>query len=415
MSPRFPIGVATTYNLPLSSRLSRDAPRSSPLARVRARAPLCQRGILLCTDQAGNLAEARTRRKNSSRPPVVSVPLPPEQAIVTAPPTLPAVPPPAMPVPRGPAVTLLLPLDAPDFRSAAESLRQGFMAAMQTEGRKLDVAIRRTDAGAERVLVEYDAAVAAGTRLVVGPLTRSGVAALSASGRIAVPTLALNQPPAGVLPRSLYAFGLSVEAEARQIARQAWDDAIRVAAVVSSTTPLARRSREAFVEAWGALGGRIARIIELSAEADRIADRGDCSIEIRPKQCSWRRPGIARGCCARMSAACRCMRHLRSTRATIRSKNFDLNGVRFAEMPWLVRLEDPAIARYPRPEGLDGDLARFYALGIDAFRLAAALLEGRRSFVLEGVTGQLVVSDGGIVERRLVAATFRDGRCVALE
>ncbi len=288
------------------------------------------------------------------------------------------------------------------------------MAAMQTEDRKLDVAIRRTDAGTERVLVEYDAAVAAGTRLVVGPLTRSGVAALSASGRIAVPTLALNQPPAGVLPRSLYAFGFSVEAEARQIARQAWDDGIRVASVVSSTTPLARRSREAFVEAWGALGGRIARIIELPAEANllqirELLDRDSPQavfLAASGDRARLLRPYIGRVPVYGTS-------QINSGDDPL--KNFDLNGVRFAEMPWLVRLEDPAIARYPRPEGFDGDLARFYALGIDAFQLAAALLEGRRSFVLDGVTGQLVVSDGGIVERRLVAATFRDGHCVALE
>jgi outer membrane PBP1 activator LpoA protein len=369
---------------------------------------------LLCTSAAFSCAPLKPATSPAAKAPAESAP--PEQSIGTAPSTSPAITPPlsTVPMPRGPAVTLLLPLDAPDFRSAAEALRQGFMAAMQTEGRKLDVAIRRTDAATDRVLVEYDAAVAAGTRLVVGPLTRGGVAALSTSGRVAVPTLALNQPPAGVLPRTLYAFGLSVEAEARQIARLARDDGIRVAAVVSSTTPLARRSREAFVAAWDALGGRMVRIIELSAQADPLQIRE--LLERDPPQAVFL---AASGDHARLLRPYVGRLPVYATSQINTSddpvKNLDLNGVRFAEMPWLVRLEDPAIARYPRPEALDGDLARFYALGIDAFQLTAALLEGKRSFVLNGVTGQLVVSDAGIVERRLVAATFRDGRCVALD
>jgi outer membrane PBP1 activator LpoA protein len=377
---------------------------------------------LLCASAAFSCAPLKPATSPKSAPaakipaPVPATPpasLPPEESIATAPPALPVTPPPAVPPPRGPAVTLLLPLDAPDFRSAAEAIRQGFMAAMQTEGRTLDVGIRRTDAGSERVLAEYDAAVAAGTRLVVGPLTRSGVAALATSGRVSVPTLALNQPPVGAPTRLLYAFGLSVEAEARQIARQAWDDAIRVAAVVSDATPLARRSREAFAEAWSALGGRIVRMIELPAEADPSQIRE--SLDRDPPQAvflaaSGERARLLRPYVGRTPVYATSQINAGDDPL----KNFDLNGVRFAEMPWLVRVQDPGIARYPRPEGLDSDLGRFYALGIDAFRLAAALLEGRRSFVLDGVTGQLVVSDG-MVERRLVAATFRDGRCVALE
>jgi hypothetical protein len=96
-------------------------------------------------------------------------------------------------------------------------------------------------------------------------------------------------------------------------------------------------------------------------------------------------------------------------------KNLDLNGVRFADMPWLVRPEDPALARFPRPPALDGDLLRFYALGIDAYRIAAALLDGERAFEVQGVTGRIAVSASGAIDRRPLAATFRDGRCVALE
>jgi outer membrane PBP1 activator LpoA protein len=94
--------------------------------------------------------------------------------------------------------------------------------------------------------------------------------------------------------------------------------------------------------------------------------------------------------------------------------NLDLNGVHLVDMPWLVRPEDPAVALYPRPPTLERDVARFYALGIDTYRIAAALLEGRRAFEFDGVTGHISVTDTGAVERRPIAATFQDGKCVAL-
>jgi outer membrane PBP1 activator LpoA protein len=80
-----------------------------------------------------------------------------------------------------------------------------------------------------------------------------------------------------------------------------------------------------------------------------------------------------------------------------------------------VRPDDPAVSRYPRPEGIDGDLARFYALGIDAYRITERLLDGGRAFDFPGVTGRIVVQGGGVVERRPTAATFRDGRGVAID
>src|SRR5262245_35547801 len=118
-------------------------------------------------------------------------PVPPVEAPPPAP--APAVPEAAAPPPKppGPAVTLVLPLDAPDFRPAAEAVSMGFQAAMAAEGRKLDVVVRRSDASDDGVLAQYEAAVEAGSRLVIGPMTRSGVTALVRSRKVAVPTLAL--------------------------------------------------------------------------------------------------------------------------------------------------------------------------------------------------------------------------------
>ena len=57
---------------------------------------------------------------------------------------------------------------------------------------------------------------------------------------------------------------------------------------------------------------------------------------------------------------------------------------------------------------------RQFALGIDAFRVAAALLKGARTLGLDGVTGRLTLYDNQVA-REPVQAVFRDGAGVTLE
>jgi uncharacterized protein len=341
------------------------------------------------------------------KPPPIEIPAP-----------APAAPEAAAPPPKPPAtaVTLVLPLDAPEFRPAAEAVSMGFLAAMAAEGRKLDVVVRRSDASDDSVLAQYQAAVDAGTLLIVGPMTRSGVTALVRNRKVAVPTLALNQPDGGgPLPASLYVFGLGVDAEARQVARQAWADSFRIAAVVGTATPLSQRSREAFADEWLLLGGRVTDVVELRAGVDPVQVRE--AIDRNPPHFVFLAESGERARLLRPYLGSQMPVYATSQVNTTAdpAKNLDMNGVRFADMPWLVRPEDPAMARFPRPQGLDGDLARFYALGIDAYRIAERLVDGGRAFDFAGVTGRIAVQGGGVVERRPVAATFRDGRGVALE
>jgi len=59
-------------------------------------------------------------------------------------------------------------------------------------------------------------------------------------------------------------------------------------------------------------------------------------------------------------------------------------------------------------------LQRFYALGIDAYRVAASLIEAQRSLGLDGVTGRLTLY-GNVVAREPVQAVFRNGVGVTLD
>ncbi len=312
---------------------------------------------------------------------------------------------------------LLLPLDSPDFRAAADAVRQGFFAAAARSPAKPRIAVRATDASAEGIVAAYSATIEAGAKVVVGPMTRTGVAALAASGKVSVPTLALNQPEGNApLARPLYAFGLAIEGETRHVARLAWREGPRDVVVVSAPGALGKRIRDAFVDEWLVLGGVITDVLEVLPGADPTSIRAGVG----------RKPADAIFLAADGETA----RNLRlqiggqlpvyatsqiNTAPADRLRNFDLAGVRFVDMPWIVQPEHPSAAGFARPAGFEGDAARFYALGIDAYRIAAALLDGERAFEVQGVTGHITLSARGGIDRRPLAATFRDGRCVPLE
>jgi outer membrane PBP1 activator LpoA protein len=316
-----------------------------------------------------------------------------------------------------PAITLLLPLESPDFRAAAEAVRQGFTAAALASAATPTVAVRTTDASPERVVAEYVAAVEGGTRVVVGPMTRSGVAALAASGRVSVPTLALNQAEGGApVPPGLYLFGLAIEGEARQVARLAARGGPRSAAVVSTATALAHRSRDAFVDEWLVLGGKVTDVLEMQPASDPRLLRQALARNAPELVFLAAEGDAARALRLQIGAALPTFATSQiNTAPADRLRSFDLAGVRFTDMPWIVQPEHPALAGLPRPAALEGDAARFYALGLDACRVAIALLEGQRAFEIDGATGRISVAASGTVERRPLAATFRDGRTVPLE
>jgi len=71
--------------------------------------------------------------------------------------------------------------------------------------------------------------------------------------------------------------------------------------------------------------------------------------------------------------------------------NYDLNGIRFVDMPWLLQPDHPAVMSYARANPpLSIDRERLYALGIDAFRLAQLLLSRKIALPLDGVTGDSI-------------------------
>jgi outer membrane PBP1 activator LpoA protein len=329
------------------------------------------------------------------------------------------------PAPTGvdpaPDIALLLPLQSRDFGRAAEALWRGFLAALKTHDETLNVVAFPTDSSPEQMLVAYAAALRRGARVVVGPMTRSTVSALAGSGLVSVPTLALNAPDGDpALPRHLYWFGLSADSEARQVAAQARHERQRFCFLVVADAPLARRAAQAFSEAFQAQGGRVMQTFlynpgesAFPAIRDRLInfESGCVFLAADADQARLVRPYLSNSLTVYATS-------LVNVPGVEPRNNLDLNGIRFVDMPWLLQPDHPAVMIYPRENSPDaGNLERFYALGIDAFRIAAELMRSPRAtrIELDGVTGRIRLGRNNQILREPSPATFRAGTAVAQE
>lgn len=312
---------------------------------------------------------------------------------------------------RGSAdVALVLPLASATYGRAAAAVKEGFAAAAKDAGEPVAVFPH----GDNDVVAAFAKARESGARVIVGPLVRDDVKAIAAAGVESPTVLALNQPDEGAaLPPNMFALSLSVESEARQLARVAREAGVETIAIVGSDAPLQKRFAAAFTDAWLAAGGgppatlRFARSPEALAAVRRelarapvdaalLAVDGDDAILVKPYLGTI---GVFAGSSV----------DDRQPRDALR----DLEDVRFVEIPWLATPEARAFADIPRPELPNATLDRLYALGIDAFRAARLLAQGRTDRVeLDGATGRLTLEENRQFAREGQMMQFRGGIAV---
>jgi len=317
-----------------------------------------------------------------------------------------------------PHIALLLPIESPTFGPYANAVKQGFLAAARVQGQTtLPIRIYAASEDPQRILAAYQQAIDAGAELVIGPLTHDGVTAIAASNRVDVPTLALNFPePNTPQPPLLYLFGLTIEAEARQVARLARADGKRTALIVTDDTPLSKRMRDAFIEAFAAAGGSAVADLKYSEQredldklrqdfASGVADMGFLALGAEHARivCPYLLKTVPLYATSQIAAA--------GSGPLIAH---DFERVTFVDMPWLLLTDHPAVMVYPRGDfGGAPDLERMYALGIDAFRIGVELLRQNPDPVLDGVTGSIRLTgrDHQFV-RELTVAQFINGKIV---
>lgn len=316
-----------------------------------------------------------------------------------------------------PAVTahlaLLLPTQSKVFARHAGAVRDGFLAAAKVAG-KAAMPVREYPLNGEvaDALRAYRAAIAAGAQMVVGPLTRDAVTAIAFGEPVPVPTLALNLPDqTGRSPDRFYMLGLQVETEGRQAAQLAWRENRRRALVVSSGSAIQRRLYAAFSAEFARLGGTVlAEIATADPQRLKSALRGEPDMAFIALDFDEARSAKPYLGSLPAYAGANVNGGERGALA-----GYDLAEVGFVDMPWLIEPDHAAVMLYPRPAATTPELERLYALGIDAWRLAQLLSANPRELRLDGVTGDLLLLPGGLIDRTLRAARYGEGRARLIE
>jgi outer membrane PBP1 activator LpoA protein len=308
-----------------------------------------------------------------------------------------------------PHIALLLPVNSKIFGRHATALRDGFRAAAKIQG-NASIAVREyaVTENVANVLEGYRAAVAAGAQVIVGPLTRDAVTALAFGEPVPVPTLALNVPDnTGRNPGNLYLLSLQIETEARQVAQIAWGDGRRTAVTVSGGGPVERRMQAAFAGEFMRLGGRVATDVAYAPDPEKLKTVARNTADMYFLALSYTEARTVRPYLGATPVYATSSVHAGDQGPLA---GFDLAGVNFVDMPWLLEPNHPAVMIYARPKLGSMDLERLYALGIDAWRIAQLLLTGVRDIRLDGVTGQLTLGADGYFERELVSGRYNESR-----
>ena len=322
-------------------------------------------------------------------------------------------PPDAKGEPVVPHIALLLPLESPSFARHAEAVRNGFLAAAKVQGSApLPLRIYPVNDDDNSAVEKYRQALENGARIIVGPLTRSGVSAVAASAFVMVPTVALNVPDRGVAgQRGLYVLSLHAESEARQVAQMARHDGRSSAVTLHAGTPLFKRIHQAFAEEFTRLGGKIVAEYPFTSDGAELArikkGAAQGGVDMVFLALDFPRARLARAWFGALP--------LYATSHVFPGTvdplaGFDLANVRFLDMPWLLQPEHPAVMVYPRLDHRDADLDRFYALGIDAFRIVQEIASGKVEISLDGVIGRLKLGADHHFERTLTGAQFDGGK-----
>lgn len=343
-------------------------------------------------------------------------------------------------------IALLLPLQLAPGAIVRDAFMSAYFNLLEFGGQVPEVRFYDTGTNVDNIVALHRQARADGAQMIIGPLLKPQVAALQMEADLGVPTLALNNNE-GVATNSpqLYQFSLSPENEARQVARKAWNDGQRNAAILSPLdapgNEVLVRKRESFIAEWQRLGGRvvaqdgyrdnytetISGMLDLDASNARMASLRE--LVGRPVLFVQRRrqdidfiyllaePGPARQIVPSLA-------YLYAGDIPVYAgqdvysgvsrplEDRDLNGVTFGESPWLLSAagSDASRMRELFPATTATNL-RLQAFGVDAFRLypRLRLLESSSESRMPGATGTLRLGANRTIESELVWATVTEG------
>ncbi len=314
-------------------------------------------------------------------------------------------------------VALLLPFGSAAFYTAADAIERGFMAARNAAKDDIEVVIYPTSGDKDLITAVYQKALSEGAHFVVGPLARDEITALT-TGKLSVPTLALNQAESNLELENLYSLGLSVETEATQIARMARDLGMQTAVIIAADNGIAARMAKSFEEAWLAQGGKL--ILQANIDENTSPTDLQAQLEAQPADMILlaTNPELARAVRGYLDITIPTygFSHI-YTGVNYEPEDAALLAVRFIDLPWMLATEDASFNIYKEkaaelPEGM---MQRWFALGVDAYQVLTVIAaQSGKATSIRGLTGRIQIGAGGSIERTLAVGRFA-GDGVVLE
>ncbi len=346
-------------------------------------------------------------------------------------------------------IAVMLPLSGPAGDSAA-AIRDGMLAAFyHGASPRPELQFYDTRGDAQSIWSIYQQAINDGADFVIGPLLKGSIQALSQSGLLPVPVLALNHTgdveEDNELP--LYQFGLAPEDEARQVAGRAIADGHQQLVVLLPDSAWGERVFNAFAQQFNALGGEvlaaeryktrgadfaqpIQRALNLDAskrrqqalqrllgrklnfEPRRRQDAQAVFVLAFPRQARQIKPQLRFHHAGDLPVYSTSHVYQASVDPSI---DRDMDGLVFCDIPWVLDTEGPWAAQREQVQSLWAERGkryqRLFALGYDAYQLVPWLdtmrLPGFAQF--PGATGILSLDSGKQIHRSLEWARFVRG------
>jgi len=338
-------------------------------------------------------------------------------------------------------IALILPLKG-RLAEAGEAVSDGFFAAYYQSGNSTLPSVRKYDSS-QGVVAAYQQAISDGAEFVIGPLDRDDANTISRLPSFPVPILSLNYPDQQPLRAgNFFQFGLAVEDEARQVARQGIADGNTRAIVIFTAQDVSERSAQAFINEFQKLGGTVigknlfssldkfsesfrhtmlldesqARSILLQQQlATKFeftprsrADVDMIFIAVTPAQGRQIKPTLVFQYANNIPVYATSSIYSGDNDP---ANNEDLNGVLFNTLPWIFDNNNPekqAIAQNTKSAAVYG---RLHALGADAFHVYSRLPQLQRApdMKIYGATGSLHLLPDGRIEREQMWARFSEG------
>lgn len=332
-------------------------------------------------------------------------------------------------------------------------IRDGFMAGYYEQTNRAESAdVVVYDTNGIDIQTLYQNAFEDGVDFVVGPLLKSNMDALAAQPSLPIPTLALNRLDSSYVPSNFFQFGLPIEDEARQIARYAIQHQQNRAFIINADSALGKRAVTAFSDEFEQLGGFIVKTANISHNqnvkaavmsmlgADQAKKRASELQNLLNVPVEASGQGSANAdfifLISKVDKARIIKPYLNyyyaynlpvyATSAiyeghTNPTRDNDLDGISFTDAPWMLGSTEAIKDSRHRmrqlvPNSTNG-LARFFALGHDAFLIVPNLAEFTQqpSYSMQGLSGTLSMDSYGRFIRQLSWGMFKNGNMIPLK